>query len=180
MTRLTLPFICECLLLCIPLNIYVIGNNLAEGIQWALFRYQQSSQGNSLILIHKDLHYVTGGILRGASATSTILWILGAVLLVAAVLVLATAAAQDKTGLVRPAGILTLVTGALFLLAEFVEYGTVLSNLHGSSIPIGVPVILVVGLWLIYGEFISGDENIKEPNTLPVDDIGPESGDTAK
>jgi hypothetical protein len=180
MTRLTLPFICECLLLCIPLNIYVIGNNLAEGIQWALFRYQQSSQGNSLILIHKDLHYVTGGILRGASATSTIIWVVGAVLLVAAVLVLAIAAARHNPGPVRPVGILTLVTGALFLLAEFVEYGAVLSNLHGFSIPIGVPVILVVGLWLIYGEFISGDENIKEPNALPVDDTGPESGDTAK
>ena len=180
MTRLTLPFICECLLLCIPLNIYVIGNNLAEGIQWALFRYQQSSQGNSLILIHKDLHYVTGGILRGASATSTIIWILGAMLLVAAVLALALAAVRHTPGLVRPAGMLTVVTGALFLLAELVEYGPAFSNLHGSSVPVGVPVILVVGLWLIYSEFRTGDEKVKEPSTSPDDGTGPESGDTAE
>jgi uncharacterized membrane protein YecN with MAPEG domain len=179
MTRLTLPLICECLLLCIPLNIYVIGNNLAEGVQWALFRYQQSSQGNSLILIHKDLHYVTGGILRGASATSTIIWIVGAVLLVAAVLALALAAVRHTPDLVRPAGMLTVLTGALFLLAELVEYGPVLSNLHGSSIPIGVPVIIVAGLWLIYGEFGTGDEDTQEPGELPGESTGREPGDTS-
>ena len=68
MTRLTLPLICECLLFFVPLNIYVIGNDLAHGVQWALFRYQQSYLGNSLILIHKDFMYVADGILRGSSA----------------------------------------------------------------------------------------------------------------
>jgi heme/copper-type cytochrome/quinol oxidase subunit 3 len=174
MTRLTLPFICECLLLCIPLNIYVIGDNLAQGVQWALFRYQQSSQGNSLILIHKDVHYVIGGILRGASATSTIIWVIGAVLLVAAVLILATAAAQDNPGLVRPAGILTIACGALFFFAELVEYGPVLANSHGSSVPVGIPVIIVVGLWLACGNFTTPEENSGEPDEC----AGPESDGT--
>ena len=179
-SRRTLPFICECLLLCIPLNIYVIGDNLAEGVQWALFRYQQSPVGNSLILIHKDIHYVAGGILKGASASSTVIWVAGAVLLVAAAVVLALAAVQGSPGLIRPAGILTIVTGVLFLLAEIVEYGPALFNLHGSSIPIGVPVVLVVGLWLVFGDFRAGDENAAKPGELPGEDAGPEAGDTAE
>lgn len=162
MTRLTLPFICECLLLCIPLNIYVIGNNLAEGVQWALFRYQQSSLGNTLILIHKDIHYVIGGVLRGASALSTGIWVTGAVLLVAALVVLAIAAVRDKPGLVRPAGILTIACGTLFLFAELVEYGPTLANDHGSSVPVGIPVIIVVGLWLACGNFTTPEENSGE------------------
>ena len=55
MTRISLPFLCECLLFFVPLNIYGIGNYLATGVQWALFRYQQSYLGNSLILIQGDL-----------------------------------------------------------------------------------------------------------------------------
>ena len=55
MTRISLPLLCECLLFFVPLNIYGIGNNLATGVQWALFRYQQSYLGNSLFLIQRDL-----------------------------------------------------------------------------------------------------------------------------
>ena len=42
MTRISLPLLCECLLFFVPLNIYGIGNNLATGVQWALFRYQRT------------------------------------------------------------------------------------------------------------------------------------------
>jgi len=158
MKRLTLPLICEILLLCIPLNIYVIGDNLAQGVQWALFRYQQSSMGNSLILIHRDFQYVTGGILKGASAYSTMIWVAGAFLLVAAVLVLAVAVFRDQSGLVFPAGLLTVIGGLLFFAAMIVEYGPALANNHGSSVPVGVPVVVVTGLWLMYGKVGSTDE----------------------
>jgi hypothetical protein len=163
MTRLTLPLICECLLLfLVPLNIYVIGDNLAQGVQWALFRYQQSYLGNSLILIHKDYLYVADGILRGSSASSTLLWIAGAVLLVAAVIMLAIATARCLPCLVRPAGVLTVATGALFFVAMLVEYGPFLANSHGSSVPIGVPVIIVTGIWLVAGKFEAGESNTAE------------------
>ncbi len=92
MTRLRLPLIIECLLFFVPLNIYGIGNNLATGVQWALFRYQESYLGNSLILIHRDIGYVLDDTLRGSSAFSTVIWILGAFLLVAALILLTFAA----------------------------------------------------------------------------------------
>jgi heme/copper-type cytochrome/quinol oxidase subunit 3 len=162
MTRLTLPLICECLLFFVPINIYVIGNNLAQGVQWALFRYQQSYLGNSLILIHKDYLYVADGILRGSSAYSTVLWIIGAVLLLAAVVTLGIAAARHTSGPVRSAGVLTIIAGALFFAAMLVEYGPSLANSHGSSVPVGVPVIVVTGIWFVTGKFEAGEINTVE------------------
>jgi hypothetical protein len=150
MTRLSLPLIIECLLFFVPLNLYGIGNNLANGIQWALFRYQESSLGNSLILIHRDLGYVLNGTLKGSSAFSTVIWIFGAFLLVAALILLTVAAVQDDTRPVKPAGLLNIAGGVLFLVAMIVQYGPALHSDHGFSLPLGVPLILVTGCWLAF------------------------------
>jgi hypothetical protein len=160
MTRLTLLFICECLLFFIPLNIYVIGDHEANGVQWALFRFQESSLGNSLILVNKDIHYVTGGILKGSSAYATIIWVLGACLLVAAFIILGFAVARHDPTLTKSAGLLTIACGALFLIAMLVQYGLFFANDHGSSVPVGVPLILFIGIWLFAGEF---EDRYREP-----------------
>jgi hypothetical protein len=143
----------ECLLFFVPLNIYGIGNNLATGVQWALFRYQESYLGNSLILIHRDLGYVLNGTLRGSSAFSTSIWILGAILLVAALILLTFATVQGDARPVKFAGLLTIAGGVLFLIAMLVQYGLTLHSDHGFSLPIGVPLILVTGCWLAWGNF---------------------------
>jgi hypothetical protein len=158
MTRLRLPIIIECLLFFVPLNIYGIGNNLATGVQWALFRYQESYLGNSLILIHRDLGYVLDDTLRGSSAFSTVIWILGAFLLVAALILLMFATVQDDTRPVKPAGLLNIAGGVFFLVAMIVQYGPALHSDHGFSLPIGVPLVLVTGCWLAFWNFCD-DEN---------------------
>lgn len=159
MTRFRLPLICECLLFFVPLNIYCIGDNLATGIQWALFRYQESYLGNSLILIHRDLAYVLDGILKGTSAFSTGIWFLGALLLVAALILLVFTTVQEDARWVKPAGLLTIAGGALFLFAMLVQYGLTLHSDHGFSLPIGVPLILVTGGWLVFGKFCDDDSS---------------------
>lgn len=136
------PVIFGLLLFLVPQNIYVIGDRMATGIQWALFRYQVSDLGNSLILASRDLYYVTAGILKGATAISTVVWLCGAVLLVAAFCLLAVSAR-----LVRPAGLVIIASGILFLLADIVQYGIAFHNMHGYALPVGVPLVLVVGAW---------------------------------
>jgi hypothetical protein len=158
MTRLRLPLICECLLFFVPLNIYDIGDNLATGVQWALFRYQQSYLGNSLITLQRDLSYVLDGILKGTSAYSTLIWFLGAILLVAALLLLVFATIQSDARPVKPAGLLTITGGILFLAAMLVQYGPALHSDHGFSLPIGVPLIIVTGGWLACGKFCDTDK----------------------
>ena len=121
-------------------------------MQWALFRYQESYLGNSLILIHRDLGYVFNGTLKGSSAFSTLIWLLGAFFLVAALicllLLLHGCSLAGKT--CRPADI---ACGVLFLVAMLVQYGLALHSDHGFSLPLGIPLVLVTGLWLVYGEF---------------------------
>ena len=161
MTRLRLPLICECLLFFVPLNIYGIGDNLATGVQWALFRYQQSYLGNSLITLQRDLSYVLEGILKGTSAYSILIWFLGAILLVAALLLLAYAAVQNDARLVKPAGLLTVTGGILFLAAMLVQYGPALHGDHGFSLPIGVPLILITGGWFTWGKFCDNEKDTR-------------------
>ncbi|MGA2699356.1 MAG: hypothetical protein ABSE74_06920 [Methanoregula sp.] len=174
MTRLRLPLIIECLLFVVPLNIYGIGNNLATGIQWALFRFQESYLGNSLILIHRDLGYVHDGILKGSSAFSTVIWSLGAFLLVAALILLTFATVKDDTRPVKPAGLLTIAGGMLFLVAMLVQYGPALHSDHGFSLPLGVPLILVTGCWLAWGNFCDD-----EPGTVDEGDAGDPDRDSS-
>jgi len=47
------------------------------GVQWALFRYQQSPQRNTIISIVDELGYVINGVIHGKSAISLILWACG-------------------------------------------------------------------------------------------------------
>jgi hypothetical protein len=141
------PVIFGLLLFLVPQNIYVIGDRLATGIQWALFRYQVSDLGNSLILASRDLYYVIAGILKGATAISTVVWLCGAVLLVAAFCLLVVSALRPSVRLVRPAGLAILASGILFLLADIVQYGIAFNNMHGYALPVGVPLVLVIGAW---------------------------------
>ena len=122
------PVIFGLLLFLVPQNIYVIGDRMAIGIQWALFRHQVSDLGNSLILASRDLYYVTAGILKGATAVSTVVWLCGAVLLVAAFCLLAISALRPAR-LVRPAGLVIIASGILFLLADIVQYGIAFNNM---------------------------------------------------
>jgi len=145
--RNKVPVIFGFLLFLVPQNIYVIGDRMATGIQWVLFRYQVSDLGNSLILASRDLYYVTAGILKGVTAISTVVWLCGAVLLVAALCLLAVSALRPGARLVRPAGPVILASGILFLLADIVQYGIAFHNLHGYALPVGVPLVLVVGAW---------------------------------
>ncbi len=65
MTRYRLVLLSQFLIFLIPLNIYMWGDWLIVNAQWALFRYQQSAYGNSLILGYKDIAYISLGLTTG-------------------------------------------------------------------------------------------------------------------
>jgi hypothetical protein len=149
MNRYKLLIALQCLLFLIPLNIYVIGDWMATGIQWALFRYQESYMGNSLILLNRDLLYTLTGVLTGKSAIPILLWFIGAVLLVISFFILIFAWNNEEPVALKKSAVLTIAGGLLFLLAMFFQYGILLHGEKGFSIPFGVPLILFTG-WLIY------------------------------
>jgi len=144
-------------LLVVPLNLYVIGDWLGSGVQWALFRYQETFYGPSLITIASDIGYVISGLITGRTAISFILWDAGAVILVVSFLVLLLAVAEGKVHWMRYAGVAVAVSGVLLVASCIAQYGPLFAGPAGLSVPLGVPLVFAIA-WVLYaGEWSEGD-----------------------
>lgn len=163
------PLFLVLLLFIIPLNLYVIGEWMGTGVQWALFRYQETVFGTSLITLTKDFEYITTGILTGKTAVSIALWIAGTALLIIALLALAVMILEEMDEKKHYPGIMVMGSGVLFLLSCMVQYGPFFSGPAGLSIPIGIPLMLVVG-WLIYSKTLGCEEGQSVPEETPPDE----------
>ncbi|MGV8130333.1 MAG: hypothetical protein ACP5NN_10630 [Methanolinea sp.] len=152
-----IPLILILLLFVIPLNIYVIGEWIGTGVQWALFRYQETSYGISLISLTRDFEYITYGVLTGKTAVSVALWGAGTILLIIAFLALAAMIAEEMNDKVHIPGLLVIASGILLLASCMTQYGPFFSGPAGISIPIGIPLVLAIG-WLIYSRTWQGNE----------------------
>lgn len=152
-----IPLILIMLLFVIPLNIYVIGPWIGTGVQWALFRYQDTSYGTLLITLTRDFEYITTGTLTGKTAVSIALWGAGTILLIIAFLALAAIIAEEMNDKVHLPGFLVIATGILYIGSCMTQYGPFFSGPAGISIPLGIPLMLVVG-WLIYSRTWQGNE----------------------
>lgn len=152
MDRNSLRCLLQALPLVIPLNVYMIGDWLAAGLQCALFRYQVAvSYENSpafFISLLREFQYVTSGLIGGRSACAILIWISGAILLISAlVVVLVSPSVSDGHNPRTYVPHATFLAGLLFLASCMLQYGATLYGPAGFSIPVGVPVILVIGYW---------------------------------
>ncbi|MGA2162118.1 MAG: hypothetical protein ABSG28_07990 [Methanoregula sp.] len=66
---------------------------------------------------------------------------------------------KHNVRLVKPAGLCTVACAVLFLAAMLIQYGPTLKSDHGFSLPGGVALILVTGIWFMHGEFDAGQNN---------------------
>ncbi|MGA2935144.1 MAG: hypothetical protein ABSD81_08335 [Methanomicrobiales archaeon] len=149
------------LLFILPQSIYVIGDYMAVGIRFPLFRYQLASQsisgvgngtaGNllmSIITVVRELQYISsgevGGIL-GKTALATYIWLAGLVVLFAAAALVVSWQLLENPGHARFPGPLIIITGVLFLVWAMAQYGPLFSGPSGYSIPVGVPVLWYCG-----------------------------------
>jgi len=160
--RYRLPLVLQCLVLLIPVNVYVIGDWLGNGVQWVLFRYQQSYMGNSLILVSRDIAHVTTGVIAGRSAISLLFWIAGSVLFILALLLAIFAAMHEEPAYFKKGGLLTIAGGVSLLLAIIMQYGPAFSGPAGFAVPIGIPVIFIIG-WLLYTGKYEDPDSVRDP-----------------
>jgi hypothetical protein len=146
------------ILILLPLNFYIIGNEMGRGIQWAIFRYQESIYGTMIITIADELRYVSMGIIHGKSAVSLVLWATAAILLMSvcifAVLFWLIKRRIDDKFL----GGITIGIGFIFLISCILQYGLIFYGPSGLCFPFGVPVIWGVGI-LIYTQYFTGTDN---------------------
>lgn len=140
----------QALPLLIPLNIYMVGEWWAVGFQWAFFRYQipvaYEDVSAFMITLMKDFGYVSAGILSGRSAFSIYAWAAGALILLAALLVVLCRPMPGSGFRIRDyVPHATILAGLLLLLSCIFQYGVFLHGIGGFSIPVGVPAVFAIG-----------------------------------
>jgi hypothetical protein len=120
------------------------GGWLLVNAQWALFRYQQSAYGNSLILGYKDIIYIFLGMTTGIfSIAAALFWTAGAAILLMGLFVTILAVIMNESGFIKKASYFTLCGGIFLSISALGRFA------GGFSIPVGVPVILYIG-WRMY------------------------------
>jgi hypothetical protein len=153
------------LALLVPINIYGAGNWIRCGVQWGLVRYQQTAAGGQLLSFTTDLSSVVyGGAISGSGVGAVLLSGCAVTLLIAALLLNIVALGRLVTTCAKAAAGLTIAAGLVFLLADLAEYGPLLQGSAGWCIPVGIPAILVLGIWGYYTDF--GAENPPKPEPV--------------
>ena len=156
MTRHRLALLSQFLIFLIPLNIYMWGDWLLVDSQWALFRYQQSPYGNSLIPGYKDIAYISLGQTTGMyNIAAALFWTVGAAILFIGLCITIFAVIMDDSAFLKKASYFTLCGGILLILSALIRF------FGGFSIPVGVPVILYIG-WRMYQDNEEEDEYEEE------------------
>jgi hypothetical protein len=167
MNKYKISLLLQCLVFLIPINIYVIGDWLGTGVQWALFRYQQTYLGDSLILVTKDITYVLNGTIGGRSAISLLAWGIGALLLIIATILVILANIEKDSTLIKKASFLTIAVGIIFTISILLQYGIVLFSQSGFALPIGIPIILIIGWWMNQEQFEDSETDDTEDQPGP-------------
>jgi len=153
MNKFKVYLLLQGLVFLIPLNVYMWGDWLILNAQWVLFRFQQSEYGDSLILGYKDPAYIAAGLTTGIfNIAAALFWTAGTFFLMAAFAVTVYALIHDEGGFIRTASCLLFAGGVLFLLSALCRFN------GGFAIPVGVPVIFLLGWFMFREKFNLPDE----------------------
>ena len=139
----------------LPLQCFIIGEDMGLGIQGAVFRWQMTIQGDSFIPITQELNYIQSGIYFGKTAFSIILWTLGTVII--ALMTMVSLIYWNRLPLHYLRFIVTGLTaaGILYLASLCAQYGPLFFGPAGISLPIGVVILFMFAAFLhFYPEWI--------------------------
>ena len=138
----------------LPLQYFTIGNDMGVGIQGAVFRYQMTTYGNSLIPITTEVTYVISGLYEGKSAMSVIFWVLGTSILT--ILTILSLVLWDQISPHHIRFIIPGIAGAgiCYLVSCSFQYGVFLSGPAGKSLPIGVILMIIFSFFVYYYQFL--------------------------
>lgn len=122
----------------LPLQCFIIGDNLGLGVQGAIYRYQITGSGNSLIPITYEIGYVASGLYQEKTAFSVILWVSGTLVLVCTLIHSLIHMGQVNDRLLRLIIEGIGVSCILYLASLVVQYGIFFSGPAGISLPAGI------------------------------------------
>lgn len=131
----------------LPLQCFIIGDGLGLGVQGAVYRYQITGSGISLIPVTYEIGYVTSGIYHGKTAVSVILWTTGTLVLACTLILSLIHASRVNLHIIRL--IVRGIAGSciLYLASLVSQYGLFFSGPAGISLPAG---ILIMGVFAVF------------------------------
>ncbi len=132
----------------VPLQCYIIGGSLGVGIQSAVFRYQVTVEGNSIITLAEDLSFIVDGIYFGRTAISVILWTLGTVVLVLTTIFSLIYWNRLPRHYLKFIVMGLMGAGILYLGSCVAQYGLLFTGPAGISLPLGVMLLFLYALFL--------------------------------
>jgi hypothetical protein len=147
MSNCKIFLILQSLLFIIPMNIYIIGDWVGAGVQTLFFRYNQTTIGQSLILLPREISFVLNGTLNGKSAFASVIWCAAVFLICIATLILIHAYLRNNAVYVKYSAGFNLGGALLMTIAIGIQYGVTFHGPAGIAIPFGIPVILGVAYW---------------------------------
>jgi uncharacterized membrane protein len=167
LNRFKLSLIFQCLIFLIPLNIYMWGDWILVNVQWALFRFQrafiqfnESGYVDSYIVGYKDMLYILQGQSSGLyNIAAAVLWTTGVIILLASLIVTIVAFTREESDKLKTASYFTLAGGIFLGLSALCRFN------GGFAIPIGVPIILIIGWWM-YKAADETDDTENEPEDV--------------
>lgn len=152
------------LVFCVPVSVYVIGSMLGAGVQFPLFRYQETYMGANVITIIRDLGYVMEGSITGRSSLMPLFWAAGTVSGIGGLVCVAVPMRIRGWYSPRRGGICLMGAGVLYLLALIAQYGPTFSSSGGFAVPVGVPVLVAAG-WLVWSGLLFPRTGTDEEDT---------------
>jgi len=147
----------------LPLQCFVIGDDKGLGIQGAVYRWQMTLYGDSLIPMTKELTYIQVGIYSGKTALSVILWSLGTVTLALTTIISLLYWNRLPRYYIRSVILGLVGAGIIYLASLCVQYGPLFSGPAGISLPIGVVIMFLSAIFLFFYQewFFYPDEPIR-------------------
>jgi hypothetical protein len=134
----------------LPLQCFIIGDGLGRGVQGAVYRYQMTGSGISLIPITYEIGYITSGIYDGKTAVSVILWVTGTLVLACTLILSLIHAGQVNDRLLSFIRIGVAGSIILFLGSLVAQYGLFFSGPAGICLPVGILIMAIFAIFL-YG-----------------------------
>lgn len=143
-------------ILFVPVYFFIVGDFYGSGFQTPFFRYQDVFLGSFVILISNDLYNVFTGFFNGSMVPAVTLWCLGFCFLVVNCIVVFVGRKELKR-IFKLSGMLIIISGIFFLSSIIVRYGLFFHNVSGIAIPLGLPLIFLIGIWIF--RWVDHNEN---------------------
>ena len=103
------------------------------------------------------------GFLSFSGRSESLLFIIAMILVILAII------KKDST-LIKKASVFTIAGGIVFTVSIMFQYGFLLISPSGFAIPVGIPIIFVIGWWMYQEQFEPG----KAGHEITGDEPGPE------